>query len=240
MEYSRQMDIFNPETFKTPVHIIGVGATGSWLALALAKLGITDITIWDFDTIEEHNLPNQAYRTTYTEVNMMGEGYNDKATDIGRLKVDALEDVVYDMSGTWVKPKAQRVTGTEKLTGIVFVMTDTMKSRKDIWGRALKYKMNVDLVIEPRMGLDVGRIYCVNPMDVLHVKNYEATLYTDEEAEVSACGTSQSVVATAMAMAGMCVWKLINWHNEEEIPNQTIVDFRYNSGILATVWKEEQ
>ena len=47
--------------FNTPIHIIGCGATGSWVALMLAKMGISNITCWDFDKVEEHNLPNQFF-----------------------------------------------------------------------------------------------------------------------------------------------------------------------------------
>ena len=61
IDVSRHRELFNPENFNTPIHIIGVGATGSWLALGLAKLGLSNITVWDFDSIEEHNIANQAY-----------------------------------------------------------------------------------------------------------------------------------------------------------------------------------
>ncbi len=222
MDYSRQMEVFNPDEFSTPIHVIGAGATGSWLVLALAKLGIKDITVWDFDEVEEHNIPNQIYGIHY----------------IGGQKVHALQDMIINLTGIEIKAKNQRVTGREKLEGIVFVMTDTMKSRKEIWDGALKYKIPVKLVVEPRMGLDGGRIYCVNPMNVEHVKAYESTLYTDEEAEVSACGVSQSVVATAMQIASMCAWKVINFHNRDKIGNQYLVDARYSSGIYITNWEE--
>ena len=59
LDISRHKELFNPYYFNTPVTIIGAGATGSWLALMLAKLGIQDITVYDFDVVEEHNVPNQ-------------------------------------------------------------------------------------------------------------------------------------------------------------------------------------
>ena len=52
MEYSRQVNIFKPDEFNTPVHVIGVGATGSWLAPSLAKLGVKNIHVWDDDIVE--------------------------------------------------------------------------------------------------------------------------------------------------------------------------------------------
>ena len=53
LDIRRHMELFNPEKFTLPVHIIGAGATGSWLALSLAKLGITNITVWDFDVVAD-------------------------------------------------------------------------------------------------------------------------------------------------------------------------------------------
>ena len=73
-KYVRQSDIINPEVLGTPVHIIGAGAIGSCAALALAKIGFKDFTVYDFDSVELHNLPNQMYR----------------AKDIGKPKVEAL------------------------------------------------------------------------------------------------------------------------------------------------------
>lgn len=60
-DFSRQVNIFKPEEFKTPIQIIGAGATGSWVALSLAKMGIENMTIYDFDEVGMHNLPNQCF-----------------------------------------------------------------------------------------------------------------------------------------------------------------------------------
>ena len=60
MDYIRQIEVFNQDEFETPVHIIGQ-VLQKWLVLMLAKMGIKDITVWDFDVIESHNIPNQAF-----------------------------------------------------------------------------------------------------------------------------------------------------------------------------------
>ena len=60
-DFSRQVNVFNPNEFKTPIHIIGAGATGSWVAFSLAKMGIENIFLYDFDTVGMHNLPNQMF-----------------------------------------------------------------------------------------------------------------------------------------------------------------------------------
>lgn len=206
-DFSRQHDLFDPSKFNTPVTIIGGGATGSWVALELAKLGIKDITLYDFDTIEEHNLPNQAF----TE------------SQVGMKKVDAVAQLCKEFSGTQIKVKNMRVDGKQPLNGIVFMLTDTMSSRKEIWNAAIKFKPSVNLLIETRMGLREGRVYAINPCNPDHIREYEKTLYSDEETPVSACGTSQSVVVTAMMIASWAVWQLILWSREEPFDNEMLV-----------------
>ena len=44
------------------IHIIGCGSVGSTLAELLARLGLTKITLYDFDTVEPKNLANQLFR----------------------------------------------------------------------------------------------------------------------------------------------------------------------------------
>lgn len=214
MEFLRQLELFNPEEFNTPVHVIGAGATGSWLTLILAKLGVSDITVYDFDEVEDHNLPNQFY--------------GPKA--VGKTKVEALKKAVYQQTGTVIKIKEEKVDGNVSLNGIVFVLTDTMSSRSEIYRNAIKMKSGVNMMIETRMGLEHGRVYCIDPMNLIQTQKYEGTLYTDDEAEVSACGASQSVSITAIGIAQAAAWKLVKWHRNEDINNELIIDYA-NCGI---------
>lgn len=214
MDYSRQHGVFNPDDFKFPVHIIGCGATGSWVAMLLAKMGIQDIHLHDFDRVEEHNLPNQLFNTEH----------------IDRPKIFATAQMIYNCSkDTAVSLHEDRVTGETPLQGIVFVLTDTMSSREDIFKKALKNNIHVPLVIETRMGGEGGRIYAVNPCDKNQVNQYQQTLYSDEDSVVSACGVSQSLAPTAAMIAGLAVWQLIKFHNDQDIDNEIIIDAQYNT-----------
>jgi molybdopterin/thiamine biosynthesis adenylyltransferase len=230
------MELFNPHEFNTPVHIIGVGATGSWVALQLAKLGVTNITVWDDDIVEEHNIPNQAFNARATS------GYDangeENFSHIGRYKVEALSDVISYATDSGIKVKHERVTN-QVLSGIVFLMVDSMSARKEIWEKCLRYKPAVKHVIEPRMGLHVGRVYNVNPLDPTQIKGYEATYYTDEEAdasELSACGNSMTVITSAMMIAASCVRQFINFNDGTQLDNEILYDFQYNN-IFPTKWK---
>lgn len=225
LDLTRHLELIDPHYFNEKITIIGAGATGSWLALALAKLGLTDITVYDFDVVESHNIPNQAYRMNYNEGALM---------DIGRPKVEALFDVVYDMAETEITIKNEKYTN-QRLTGIVFLMVDSMSERKRIWEESIKMKTQVKLLIEPRMGLDVGRVYNINPLDLNEIKRYEETYYGDDVAEVSACGASMTVITSALSIASWCARSLINWHNDVELDNEILIDFKYNN-IITTKW----
>jgi molybdopterin/thiamine biosynthesis adenylyltransferase len=219
LDIRRHQELFDPHTFNTPVTIIGAGATGSWLALALAKLGIDNISIWDFDKVEEHNVPNQAF----------GIG------DIGRAKVASLADIIEQNTGTELLSIYNKEFKDQRLQGIVFLMVDSMKARKEIFDNSIKMKSAVKLLVEPRMGLNEGRIYNVNPMDLNHIKRYEECWYSDDEAEVSACGTSQTVITTALAVSSWCCRQLINFHADVDLDNEILIDFMYNN-IYPTKW----
>ena len=60
------------------VVVIGLGSFGSQIAIALAKAGVGELSLVDFDRVELHNL---ARHTCYIK-------------DLGRLKTDAIEEAV--------------------------------------------------------------------------------------------------------------------------------------------------
>ena len=58
--FLRQLDIADPSRFKDkPITVVGAGGIGAATVVALAKTGFENITVYDFDKIEDHNFPNQ-------------------------------------------------------------------------------------------------------------------------------------------------------------------------------------
>lgn len=218
-DYSRQVNILNPEEFNTKINIIGAGATGSWIAFSLAKMGLSNLHIYDFDEVGMHNLPNQMFGVR----------------DIDRNKALSIRNIIKLFTGFTVNARNEKIDGTKPLQGIVFMLTDTMKSRKDIYNRAIKNNPAIDLLIETRMDLRGGRIYVVDPKDREQTKMYEQTFYSDDEAEVSACGVSQTVLPSALAITSHAIWKLLNYINGETVYNETILDFS-NEIVMTQTW----
>ncbi len=192
----RHLSVFMPTQFgQKRVDVIGAGATGCRVVQELKKLGVENVHVWDFDIVEDHNRANQLYG----------------AEHVGLAKVEALQDIVRRQAESDITIHSERHSGTQPLGEVVFLLTDTMDSRKQIWEGAIKFKPHTSLMIETRMGPDCGRIYTINPYSPRHIKSWEATLYTTQEADVSACGASTSVGATAEVVAGIAVWQMLRW-----------------------------
>ena len=209
MDFLRQLDILSPERHKNRrIDVIGVGATGSYVCWQLAKIGMENIHIWDDDRIEDHNLPNQCFLQSH----------------IGQPKTAAVSDLIEQCAGVKPTEYIKKANGKETFGEIVFLLTDTMSSRKQIWEGSLKYKLNTRLLIETRISADSGRIYGINPSKPSHIKGWEeASQYSDEEAETSACGASASIAPTACLIASVAVWQLIHWFNGQIFPNEILI-----------------
>lgn len=214
MDISRHREIINPYNLKDKITIIGCGATGSWVATILAKMGFNNITLYDFDKVEEHNLPNQNY----------------EICDVGKFKVDAIAEKMkkYNDEDIDVTKKIEECNAKSNLEGIVFLLTDTMKSRKEIYENCIKNNPNVRLLIETRMGVDQAMIYTISPTDYACLKNYSQKFYDDDIAETSFCGTSLTLLPTAMSVASQAVWQLIDFLNNDDIinNNEIIINYR--------------
>ena len=81
--FMRQLDIISPEKLSFPITVIGAGAIGSAAVVSLAKMGCSSIAVWDDDRLEEMNVPNQLCKPAL----------------VGQLKVDALAELVFELTG---------------------------------------------------------------------------------------------------------------------------------------------
>lgn len=221
MDLSRHIEVFSPDAVKHPIHIIGVGATGSFVAMQLARMGCPVINIYDFDDVEIHNIPNQYY----------------DVEDIGKLKVEALADKLKLINPDIVvnvctKPVAQvhddEHAGIDEMKGYVFMLVDSMKVRKELWS-AIKENKDIINVWESRLGSDQARVYSLD-MSVKDFSKYEQDFYGDDEAEVSACGTSITVLPIVLQTASLMIVQFIDLVMEKggTYYFKTIFDNHYN------------
>lgn len=229
MNFSRQMELYDAEYERDDISVIGVGATGSWVALLLSKLGVKFLQLFDMDIIEEHNVPNQLYGKD----------------DCNKLKTKICRNYCNKLgSGVTTVLESPQVITPENFVNMiasdtVFCLVDSMSARKELFDAALSSR-NISTWIETRMGLTGYRIYMIDLNNQKEVDKYKETLYSDDEAEVSACGASQSVVTTAMQCASHAVglW-LAKKNNAEYIPNEIIFDV-HSSFIMSRQFDKKE
>jgi sulfur carrier protein ThiS adenylyltransferase len=206
LDTSRHDKFIATHKWTEPIHVIGCGATGSKIALSLAKLGLGKwLNLYDADIVEKHNIPNQIF-----DQNDVGKN---KAEQTAK-RIDAVDVNAYP------KVDEEMITSESKYLqngGIVLLLTDTMNSRKEIFDNLVKMKFNIPLMIETRMGPDSFMIYTINPCNPIEIEAWTQTLYTDDEAEASACGTVASVGPTGDIISGLVCWQLMQWFAGEQI-----------------------
>ena len=201
--FLRQMAILPPEKLQFPITVIGAGAIGSSAVVTLAKLGCSNITVWDSDLLQDHNIPNQFC----------------KADALGMSKVEALSLLVEELSGTTINWKHRRYQG-QPLSGVVIAGPDNMETRKTIWKQA-RYNARIPLLVDGRMGAELARLYAVVPASSDDVTFYEANLYDD--AERLPCSARSIIYCPAM-IGALIALLIKKYAVAEKLPKEIIFD----------------
>ena len=196
--FIRQRDILPPDKLaRLSVTVIGCGAVGSFTVLTLAKMGVGDITVYDGDTVEEHNLPNQWFKPDH----------------LGMNKTDALWDIIHDFTGVELKANAHHYDH-ETLRGIVICCVDTMDTRLKIWREVKKYEP--ELYLDTRMGAEVGKVLVVHPSLPASCRKYEEELYPSTEALQAPC-TAKATVYCAAGLAAYVASMVAGYVNGRQV-----------------------
>jgi len=181
IDNTRHSAIFRADGWK--VALIGAGGIGSPTALALAKMGIEHIEVFDADTVDDVNVSCQMYG-------------ND---DIGKYKVDALEDLVALYADNVIIPRYFNVGLREGVEAdIIISAVDSLKARKEIWG-AVKAGYS-EYYLDARMGSEQFQLFSVDPHNYLWYEQLVMS-YNDEDLPTEAC-TSKATIYCAFAAAG--------------------------------------
>lgn len=201
IDLSKSLDFFNPADVKERIHIIGCGSVGSTIAELLARFGLKNISLYDFDKVEEHNIVNQMFR----------EG------DVGKNKAVATKEIMLDINSDLeetVKIYPQGWTG-QKLSGYVFLCPDDIDVRREI-ATANKSNMNIKAMFDVRTRLTDAQHYAANWRDLREIENFiESMNFTKEEAKdsspVSACGVTLGVAPTVRLVCNIAVCNFLNF-----------------------------
>jgi len=209
--YQRQYKLFNPEeNERIRIDVIGAGSMGSFASLAIAKMGLKKITVYDFDKVEQVNIPNQFYRLS----------------DVGAAKVDALKDIISQYTGTNIVAECGKFQERykPKATDITIVTVDSLDQRKEIWGLI---KHHTRWVIDARAAGEFIVIYALQPE--LDSFRYESTLRPSSEAYRAPCG-AQSIIYTVIGTASVIALYTKRILFGLHVPFETMLDFALLNG----------
>lgn len=209
---TRHIDIINPEQLAVPIHIIGAGAIGSFAALMLAKMGATDITVWDNDIVSIENMSCQFYRFK----------------DIGTKKVTALAAIIEDFTGVKIKaiPIHWDAKASQDTRGLVISAADSMEVRKDLFNYCKK-DYRIRWFMDTRMGAETALMYVMQPDKSEDCTSYANSLYEEKDAVQEKC-TAKSTIYTANMLSGHLVKAVKDCLTKQEYPRITQWSIKHN------------
>jgi len=224
IERTRGLNFFSPDRF-TPqertVEIIGAGGIGSPLAEVLATMGF-DLTFWDKDIVEGHNISNQNYfpdqigeikvealaHTLIRKVCMPGDSVSINKIDETTTKYEITDKENPNNKQTFVSHNSF-CTRKNKLTGSVLVFaTDSIESRSELYYLAkdsYERRGTPHTIIDGRLGGELYQVFYVDMCDSNSRKAYERTLFKPEEAEELPC-TGKSIMYIANHISGQMAY----------------------------------
>jgi molybdopterin/thiamine biosynthesis adenylyltransferase len=216
IEFLRQRDIFDPDDYKeSDVSIVGVGSIGSFTSLVLSKMGITKFVLYDFDRIEDHNIPNQFYM-----LKQIGGKKNEECKKLLKSFNKNLDIITEDR----VKKDTVLMTQT------VISCCDNMATRRLVY-ELIDPRITKHL-LDARMGGEVLRIYSVDTSK--DMKQYEKTLYSDDKAEKETC-TSKAIIYNVAGAASLISNQIKKMLKEEDYHNEIVFDFK-NMMMITKKW----
>lgn len=199
MNLVKSLGFFDPDDIAGKVHIIGCGSVGSTIAENLARCGVSNMVLYDFDKVESKNIVNQMFFER----------------QVGMSKVEALAEILGDINADCKENLTLKPEGWqgEKLAGYVFLCPDSIEVRRDF---CEKHKTNrfVKAVFDVRTMLTGAQHYAANWNDMKMIDDLLATMqFSHDEVKetVSACGVTLGVATTVRVISALAVSNFINF-----------------------------
>ncbi len=218
-EYLRQQSLINQEKLsEMRIVIIGSGAIGSFTALALTKMGVQRMTLWDKDTVENHNISNQFY--------------NKDALGLSKVSAVAAECKRFTPTGVDIESIREFYNGQSLDSfDVVIALTDNIEGRAAAL-EAAKKSEKCQLYIDGRMGAEIFRSFAFNPKSVPDAEKYHKDYIEGVVNEVLPC-TARAIIYNVL-MASSIISSYVKRHvNGEKLPFQFIFNFGDYSRVCS-------
>ncbi len=216
--FIRQLGLVNPRRLQFPIAIIGCGSIGSWTALGLGKMGCYNVSLFDGDTVEPHNLGSQLFTPDDIDIEkslavsafLRGHIPNGELLK-GRCVMEMWEPEKYPLDDYEV----------------IISAVDSIEVRKTLYDH-LKGKKK--WFIDGRMGGNIITIYTFRTDNKDACASYEKTLWKT----VARIPCSQkSVVYNAMICGGTITDIVAHIAHEKSIPFSLDIDL-LNFEMIST------
>jgi molybdopterin/thiamine biosynthesis adenylyltransferase len=172
----------------------GAGGIGSWTALALTRMGAKCV-VYDDDRYEELNKSGQCVRTK----------------DIGKLKVDALNEICKEFCDEGLYSSWQTRFTEDSMSGKIMIAGfDSIASRKiffEVWKNNCRGQQQHYLYIDGRLEAEMYQIFAFTANNMDAIEDYENNqLFDDTELPEGQCTLKQtSHVAMKIASSIACL-----------------------------------
>ncbi len=172
------------------VTVIGVGAIGRQVALQLAAIGVRQLQLIDFDSVELSNITTQGYLPA----------------DIGEPKVVATRRSVHGIDPSIeVCFSLDRYRPSIQVGEALFCCVDSITARAAIWRSVFE---GCRFWADGRMLGEIMRILAATTE--AERRHYASTLFASDEVQRGQC-TSQSTIYTASIAAGLMIHQFTRW-----------------------------
>jgi molybdopterin/thiamine biosynthesis adenylyltransferase len=161
-------------------------------------MGLKFITVYDFDTVEEHNLASQFYGIK----------------DIGKEKTKCLKEHLKEFTGTEIYTGEKYID--QPLFGIVIIAVDSMKERENISKQLLKSKDI--MIVDGRMGGNTIEIFTTTDPN-----EYVNTLVKEGEVDPVPC-SARYISYSSLICGGIITDQVKRLLNKEIIKKAILFD----------------
>jgi len=214
MDLAKSYEFFNPNDCQDMINIIGCGSVGSTVAELIARFGLENINLYDFDVVESHNLVNQMFTTE----------------DLYKPKVEATKKHLEE-----INPALKETVGIfdegwkgQHLSGYVFLCVDNIDLRRQIVTEN-KFNNTIKAVFDFRTGLTECQHYAADWSKMFHKKALMNQMnFSHEEAKaatpMSACHVALCVAPTVRLVSNIGVCNFINFVKGKTLKQAIIAD----------------
>uniref|UniRef100_A0A6H1ZM71 Putative ubiquitin activating domain contining protein n=1 Tax=viral metagenome TaxID=1070528 RepID=A0A6H1ZM71_9ZZZZ len=231
MDYWRQLDFYKPATNQLgKTLIVGCGATGSYVAYGLARMGVKDITICDHDIVEEHNLPNQMFAESLFKPSDLKDGLIPKVYALQKT----LAFMMPNTSITYIPQKVETLEPGR--FNIIIQASDSMDVRKYVYNH---YQDSALVLIDPSTGGLFGNIYNIELGKRESLDYYKEYLNSSSISELPCTG--RSIIDASMAISAAVIQSFRTYAiNRRWLVMHAFHDWKLGQVLIMKTYKKEK